>query len=250
MEQWRTLARITEAGAEGASERKLMTGDDIDKWIDATLEGWDPSKEGWGPSKFDDVEAGPPLSTEELKRAFEDLAIWHSPLDFRRTVARLHKRCLASEIFNDPKHKFLLDAWVLAELSKHKPFTRLRLAGKDEQWPDGHAQTETGEVKIEVTSAQLPARRLGAEYKLPGRIEYDPVENWVKRAEAIPGALEKAIGDKVKKQYGSPCALVVYLNLSEYGIRQAETEEAIANIKDKYCLKFQYLWILWKGKVF
>jgi len=80
-----------------------MTGDDIDKWIDATLEGWDPSKEGWGPSEFDDVEAGPPLSIDELKRAHEDLAVWHSPLDFRRTVARLHKRCRSSEIFNDPK---------------------------------------------------------------------------------------------------------------------------------------------------
>jgi hypothetical protein len=136
-----------------------MTGDDIDKWIDATLEGWDPSKEGWGPSEFDDVEAGPPLSIDELKRAHEDLAVWRSPLDFRRTVARLHKRCLSSEIFNDPKRKFLLDAWVLAELSKHKPFTRLRLAGEDERWPDGYAQTETGELKIEVTSA-TPAKQI------------------------------------------------------------------------------------------
>jgi hypothetical protein len=240
---------ITE-GTEGASERKPMTGDDIDKWIDATLEGWDPSKEGWGPSEFDDVEAGPPLSIDELKRAHEDLAVWHSPLDFRRTVARLHKRCRSSEIFNDPKRKFLLDAWVVAELSKHKPFTRLRLAGEDERWPDGYAQTETGELKIEVTSVLLPGRRLGAEYKLPGRIEHDPIENWVKRAEAIPGALEKAIGDKVKKRYGSPCALVVYLNISEYGIRQAETEQAIANTKDKYGSEFQHLWILWKGTVF
>jgi len=227
-----------------------MTGDDIDKWIDATLEGWDPSKEGWGPSEFDDVEAGPPLSIDELKRAHENLAVRRSPLDFRRTVGRLHKRCLSSEIFNDPKRKFLLDAWVLAELSKHKPFTRLRLAGADEQWPDGYAQTETGELKIEVTSALLPGRRLGAEYKLPVRIEHDPIENWVKRAEAIPGALEKVIGDKVKKRYGRPCALVVYLNISEYGIRQAETEQAIANIKDKYGSEFQHLWILWKGTVF
>jgi hypothetical protein len=227
-----------------------MTGDDMDKWIDATLEGWDPSKEGWGPSELDDVEAGPPLSIHELKRAHEDSAVWRSPLDFRRTVARLLKRCLPSEIFNDPKRKFLLDAWVLAELSKHKLFTRLRLAGEAEQWPDGYAQTETGELKIEVTSALLPGRPLGAEYKLPGRMEYDPFDNWVKRADAIPGALEKAIGDKVKKRYGSPCALVVYLNISEYGIRQAETEQAIANIKDRYGLEFQYLWILWKGTVF
>src|SRR5262245_9256078 len=125
-----------------------MTGDDIDKWIDATLEGWDPSKEGWGPSEFDDVGAGPPLSIGELKRAHEDLAVWRSPLDFRRTVARLHKRCLSSEIFNDPKLNFLLDAWVLAELSKHKPFTRLRLTGEDEQWPDGYPRASPAQLRL------------------------------------------------------------------------------------------------------
>jgi ABC-type cobalt transport system substrate-binding protein len=54
----------------------------------------------------------------------------------------------------------------------------------------------------------------------------------------------------VKKRYASPFALVVYLNISEYGIAQAETEQAIANIKVKYGASFKDLWILWKGKLY
>jgi hypothetical protein len=56
---------------------------------------------------------------------------------------------------NDPKRNFLLDAWVLAKLSKHKPFDQIRLADVDEQWPDGFARIESGEQKIEVTSASF-----------------------------------------------------------------------------------------------
>jgi hypothetical protein len=61
---------------------------------------------------------------------------------------------------------------------------------------------------------------------------------------------KKPVSDKVKKRYASPFALVVYLNISEYGIAQAETEQAIANIKVKYGASFKDLWILWKGKLY
>jgi hypothetical protein len=47
-----------------------MNDDDADEWIDAMLKGWDPSNDGWGPFEFDDIEAGPPLtSIDDLKRA-------------------------------------------------------------------------------------------------------------------------------------------------------------------------------------
>jgi hypothetical protein len=81
-------------------------------------------------------------------------------------------------------------------------------------------------------------------------MQLDHVENCLERAESIPAELCKAVSNKVKKRYESPCALVVYLNISDYGKRQAETEQAIAKIKDKYGPEFQHLWILWKGKVY
>jgi hypothetical protein len=78
---------------------------------------------------------------------------------------------------------------------------------------------------------------------------HDPVQNWVERAEAIPGALEKAITDKLAKRYGSGMWLVVYLNINEWGIRQDETERAIAEIKERYAEFFGRLFVLWKDKL-
>jgi hypothetical protein len=231
-----------------------MSGNDIDidKWFDAALEdGWDPL-DGWAPSEFEtDSEASLLLlSDADLPQARRELAKWADPREFRRLVDGFHKRSRSKELFNDPKRKFLLDAWVLAQLSKHKHFHQIRLAGIDEQWPDGYGRIEAGEQKIEVTTALFPGRHLGAEYRFVGRIQHDPVENWIERGESIPSQLEKAVSNKVKKQYASPFALVVYLNISECGIRQVETERAIANIKDRYSSSFQDLWVLWKDRVF
>jgi hypothetical protein len=230
-----------------------VSSNDIEKWIEAACDdGWDPFEDGWGPSEFETNSEDPslPLTATDLSKARAELAEWTAPREFRRRVHGFHRRCRSKEIFNDPKRKFLLDAWVLAQLSKHKQFSQIRLAGVDAPWPDGYARTEAGEQKIEVTSALFPGRHLGAEYRFEGRMQLDPVENWVERAESIPAALEKAVSNKVEKRYGSPFTLVVYLNISEYGIRQAETERAIANIKDRYGASFQHLWILWKDKVF
>jgi hypothetical protein len=44
---------------------------------------------------------------------------------------------------------------------------------------------------------------------------------------ALSEALETAIKKKIAKQYSSRSWLVVYLNLSEYGIRQRKTEQTI-----------------------
>lgn len=105
-----------------------MSGDDIDKWIDAACDdGWDPSEDGWV-SEFEDLKSGPPLSDHELQNARADLARWRSPIDFRRAVHGLHKRCCARD-FKSPKPKFLLDAWTLADRSirPDRSASRLRL---------------------------------------------------------------------------------------------------------------------------
>jgi hypothetical protein len=33
-----------------------MTDDELEKWLDAQLDDWDPSEDGWGPSEFNDAE--------------------------------------------------------------------------------------------------------------------------------------------------------------------------------------------------
>jgi hypothetical protein len=210
------------------------------------------------PSEFEtgSEDATLPLTAADLPKVRAELTEWMDAPEFRRRVDGLDKRSRpSSEHFDDPKRQFLHDAWVLAELSNHQPFVQIRLAKVSEEPPDGYARTETGEViKIEVTSAWLPGRRLGDEYRLKERMQHDPVENCIKRAESIPAALEKAINDKLEKlKYSIPSlfALVVDLTfISDGGMRQAETKRAIADIKDKYGPAFQHLWILWKDKVF
>jgi hypothetical protein len=211
-----------------------------------------------GPSEFETggEDATLPLTAADLQKARAELEECMDPREFQRRVDGFDKRSRpSSEHFNDPNRQFLHDAWVLAELSKHQPFARIRLANVREEPPDGFARTETGEViKIEVTSAGLQGRRLGDEYKCKERMRHDSVENSIERAKSIRAALEKAINDKLEKlKYSRPSlfALVVDLTfISDGGMRQAETKQLIATVKDKHGPKFQHLWILWKDRVF
>ena len=57
------------------------------------------------------------------------------------------------------------------------------------------------------------------------------------------------IADKVAKHYGSRAWLVVYLNIGEWGIRQAETELYIAQIKQKHANSFAGIFVIWKDKL-
>jgi hypothetical protein len=101
---------------------------------------------------------------------------------------------------------------------------------------------------VEATIALMPGRKMWQEYQPGAKGELDGVENWEQRADAIPGALEKAIKDKIAKRYGSKLWLVVYLNMNDYGIRQFETEQAIASIKERYADPSMQLFVIWKDK--
>jgi hypothetical protein len=185
------------------------------------------------------------------KEAFDTLADWQSPGVFRSRVEHFVSQCSSRDFFNDPKLKFLHDAWTLAELVRHKRVAEVRLARQGERWPDGFVRTRGGRVvNIEATIALMPGRKMGEEYKFESGVQFDPVENWVARADAIPEALESAIKKKVAKQYGSHSWLIVYLNLSEYGIRQRETEQVIHALKRRYADAFDRLLVLWKDKLF
>ena len=59
-----------------------------------------------------------------------------------------------------------------------------------------------------------------------------------------------AIKKKIAKRYGSSSWLVVYLNLSEYGIRQHETVRVIVALKYRYADAFERLLMLWKDKLY
>jgi hypothetical protein len=218
---------------------------DLDAWIDQACDNDVPPAE----VEVVDDEVVSPLSTNEVPKAHDDLAMWRCPADFCQAVVGLHKRCRSRDLFNDPKMQFLRDAWVLAEFVECMPVDQVRLADRSERWPDGYVRVGNETKKIEITSANLPGRRLGNEYKFSGKPELDPVDNWMERAGAIPGALEKAISAKVAKRYGSAMWLIVYLNINEYGIQQAEVERAIIEIKHRHSASFEGLHVLWKSEL-
>jgi hypothetical protein len=221
----------------------------LDRFIEeACDDGWDPADDGWGPSEFDDAESGPPLSPAELKEARADLAQWRSPLDFRRAVHVLHKRCRSRE-FKAPQRQFLLDAWTLAELARHNVMAQVRLADLSELWPDGYARVGETIENVEATIALMPGRKMWDEYQFDGKLELDTVADWVERADAIPAALERSIKKKIAKGYGSKAWLVVYLNINDGGIRQRQVEQSIADIKARHAQSFRKISVIWKDKL-
>jgi hypothetical protein len=235
-------------GAHMSSEKPKVTpaqpksSDDLDKWIDSACEN-DPIEV----VEFIDDEAGPPLSKDEIRQAWDSLSRWRLPADFRTAVHALTKRCRSPDWFNRPDLKFLHDAFVLAEVVVHLAADQVRLAVPKDQWPDGYIRVGNKEHNVEVTSAH-GGRKLGAEYKNVTKPELVP-------SIAVPvGKIERdldaAIQAKVDKHYGSRFWLVVYLNINDwFGIRQTEAESAIERVKRKHAQSFDAIYVLWKDKL-
>jgi hypothetical protein len=224
--------------------------DEFDDWIDAVCEA-DPIDDDLADDEVDHP-FGPPLTTQDIDEARSNLAKWQAPKAFKDDVLALCRRCPSSEYFRSPHLKFLHDAYVLAKFASKMAVDKVRLAASGEQWPDGYIESQGTQFNIEVTSTH-GGRRLGDEY---GRVvatevvHYDPIDEWVARADLIPPSLDRAISLKANKSYGSPCWLVVYLNINEWGIRQALIERVIAETITKYAASFQHISVLWKGTLY
>jgi hypothetical protein len=222
-----------------------MASDPIDEWIDKAVES-DPSE-----LDIDDLDEshGPPLSTAEIESARHVLSCLHDPVAFKTSVDALCARCNSKDWFNRPQLKFLHDAFVLARFAQRRKVDEVRLAESTARWPDGFVRIGRQTHNIEVTSTH-GGRKLGEEYREVKGPTMDPVENWIERADSIPQFLDKVVGGKSRKHYSAPCWLVVYLNVSEYGIRQKETESAIEEVKAHYGQAFEAISVLWKGRLY
>lgn len=219
--------------------------DEFDKWIEKVCAAQPlPAYED-----EDLWPSGPSLNKYEIKVVREQLAKWQQPDAFKCATRAIWSRCKAEEWFNRLYLKFLHDAYVLAEFASLWPAESVRLASASEQWPDGNVKIAGINHLIEVTSTH-GGRKLGEEYRGPQMMTMDRVENWVARAESIPRYLDEAIHAKRRRNYSSPCWLVVYLNIGEYGIRQIETERSIEVIKQRYSSSFEAITVLWKGKLY
>jgi hypothetical protein len=222
-----------------------MSRDPIDEWIDQACEVDQPELEI---DEFGE-RTGPPLTPEDLAQARGALARWQSPDVFKAATDALCARCDSRDWFNRPQLKFLHDAFILARFARAEDVESVCLAGPSEEWPDGFVRCGGKVHNIEVTSTH-GGRPLGLEYREVSGPTMDPVENWVARADSIPKYLDEAVVAKSEKHYSSPCWLVVYLNISEYGIRQKETEAVLEETKARYAPLFEAISVLWKGRIY
>ena len=222
---------------------RFVPNDSLEDLIDQALEA-DPMS-----IDDDDEPRGPPLTDDELDAGRQFLIEWRSPQDFSDKTQTMCGRCRSGDYFNQPRLKFLHDAYVLTKFVKLKQAESIRLAAPSERWPDGFVKLEGQTYNVEVTSTH-GGRKLGQEYRKVSGPTMDSVENWIARADSIPKYLDEVISAKKKKNYASPCWLVVYLNISEYDIRQAETEQVIAATKARYAEGFVAISVLWKGKLY
>jgi hypothetical protein len=193
-----------------------MPRNSLDDWIDEVCEADPPPIEG-----FEEPQRGrrSPLILDELQEGFACLVQWQSSATFNDTTRAMCSRCHPRDFFNQPQLKFLHDAHVLAEFAQQlKEVEAVRLASATDQWPDGFVRIGDEIHNIEVTSTH-GGRKLGKEYRVTNLTTLDPVENWIARADSIPKYLEDAIRQKSEKKYSSPCLLIVYLNINEYGVR-------------------------------
>jgi hypothetical protein len=187
-----------------------------------------------------------PAEVSDLKtRLFE----WRSPEDLSRLVDEVMDRLESVDLFNQPGLAFVRDAWIAGAFGKRRDADRVRLI--DNNWPDFELMIGGQIEAFEAVEADDPQRRRGDEYETnTGSPMPDRVEDWIARAEQAPARLSAACEKKVGKRYAMRENLVIYLNLSEYGIRQQEVEgcfvSATAIAKDA----FAAVWVLWKKQAY
>jgi hypothetical protein len=187
------------------------------------------------------------ISKETLDAWQVDLSEWKQSAAFRDRVDEIAQSIPRGTFFRQAGLTFLRDAWIASRVADALSSDMVRLMS-DER-PDFEIQIKGQIEQFEATEADMDGRRRGAEPDGP-TVQMDPVENWRKRFEAIPAALDRVITKKLNKEYRPEVGLVVYVNLGCYG---AYVEEGLpilcdgtAGAKDR----FKRVLVLWEGTLY
>lgn len=201
----------------------------------------------------------PRLTKPELARHRTWLSDWRTPAEMSAYVSAVNDAMASADFFRQGGVAFLRDAWLAAEFGRHRQSPLVRLVPEREQWPD--FETRAGDVideRVECAEADLPGRRRGDEYREAEKrstgggslVEDDPIEDWIARADQVPAALSAVISAKIRKRYAGRASLLVNLNISEFGIRQAEIEALMAPAVAPALPCFRRVWVLWKAQLY
>jgi hypothetical protein len=189
------------------------------------------------------------VAVAELKESELTLREWMSPQDFKKLSEHYRQQVMSGKLFKSPGHQFLFEAWTACEFTGLIACDAVRLF--DDRWPD--FQTRTGNIikGYEVAEVLEPGRTRGDENWNSDSVIPDPVEDWYKRAEMIPPALRDVVAKKVAKNYPpKKAALLIYLNIHEWGVRQTEIEADLHDATKLAKASFTDIWLLWKHKLY
>jgi hypothetical protein len=186
-----------------------------------------------------------PKQTLEGWRA--ELEQWTVASAFRDRVDAILQPIPRLTFFSQAGLAFLRDAWIASRVASALQSNLVRLfAG---QRPDFEIRTAGCIQQFEATEADVDGRRRGAEPDVV-HLEPDPVENWRKRFEAIPAALDRVIAKKLAKDYQPDVRLVVYVNLGCYG---AYLDEGLPILRAGTSIakdKFKAVFVMWEGSLY
>jgi hypothetical protein len=200
----------------------------------------------------------PRLTKSEVAHHRAWLSDWRSPADMAAYVSAINDAMGSADFFRQGGVEFLRDAWLAAEFGRHRQCSSVRLVPERDQWPDFEARGGGVIERVECAEADIPGRRRGDEYREAEKrnagggptVEDDPIEDWIERADQVPSARSAVIATKIGKRYAGRASLLVNLNISEFGIRQAEIEAAMAPAVAPALPCFERVWILWKARLY
>lgn len=190
-----------------------------------------------------------PVEKSALLSWRAELTARQNPKGFRGRVEEIHQGIESDTFYNQGGMQFLRDAWIAGRVATALQAESVRLL--PEERPDFEIGIGGSFRLFEATEADEPNRRRGDEYrKVTTEIEWDPVEDWRRRFDAIPASVRTVVSKKLEKRYEKWVNLVIYVNLSSYG---AYTDEGIAILKDETEAAkdaFQEIYVLWEGSLY
>jgi hypothetical protein len=186
----------------------------------------------------------PRLTRGERAILRTQLSQWLTPDEMLQVANDTGDRIGSTNLFNQGGLELLRDALTAAEFGKARRVNKVRLIPEPENWPDFELRVGGAVERFEAAEVDDPARRRGDEYRF-GNLACDPVADWIARAEQTPAWIASVCQKKVDKRYDGRARLVLYLNVSDHGVRQAEIVASFQSATSVAKDHFDAIWILW-----
>jgi hypothetical protein len=196
------------------------------------------------------------LTKEQIHQHRSALEQWQAPNAMTSRCTELMGTMTGDELFNQPGIEFIREGWAAGTFGVARKAEAVRLIAVIERWPDFEIRVGGEVASWEFTEADVPGRRRGQEYrddplKMGDKaLGLDQPENYFARAGFAAEAIRARCEAKAAKRYGGRAALLIYLNIEDFGTRHREIVESFATATSPAKDSFTEIWILWKARIY